>query len=297
MKHLVCLFFCMLCSAVLAQPNRDCRVLPPLLSKSGFDPKRMYLSTSERTIMGLVLMEMPANTKDKARSWQHPSWKNAGWLGGMAITDKGEIWVIPAPLINLLNNKPDDQNCLWKTHKVTGELTKAVVFPKPDSIFNGQNPYGAMGLAYDCDNGVIYASSVAGSTRKLELGHIYAVRTTDSKIIASMDSIDGFGLGVGTIDGAKRLYFGSARNGQIQSVGLNADGTFAGNIVNEFTLDDLGPRGDDRARKIRFASDGTMTVHGVEFYFNLTAPTEKQETVYQFKYNIAQKKWQLMGFQ
>lgn len=40
-----------------------------------------------------------------------------------------------------------------------------------------------------------------------------------------------------------------------------------------------------------------MTVHGVEFYFNLTAPTEKQETVYQFKYNGAQKKWQLTGVQ
>jgi hypothetical protein len=52
-----------------------------------------------------------------------------------------------------------------------------------------------------------------------------------------------------------------------------------------------------QARKIRFSPDGTMTITGIEFYFNLTAPTEKQETVYQFRYVPAQQKWMLTGIQ
>lgn len=34
-----------------------------------------------------------------------------------------------------------------------------------------------------------------------------------------------------------------------------------------------------------------MLVYGVEFNFNLTAPTEKQETLYEFVWNEEEKKW------
>jgi hypothetical protein len=34
-----------------------------------------------------------------------------------------------------------------------------------------------------------------------------------------------------------------------------------------------------------------MQVYGVEFNFNLTAPTEKQESVYEFNWNDETKKW------
>jgi hypothetical protein len=281
----------------LAQPNRDCRVLPPFLSKTGLDIKTTALSTSERKTMGLVAIEINTKPGTTPKSYQDPTWKNAGWLGPMVITDKGDVWVAPVPVINTEKNKPAEQNRIWKVDAVSGNMAVAVELPVPPNDPEHQNPYGLLGLGYDCDNGVLYASSVAGSTLNSEMGVLYAVQATTKKTIATIDSLDAFGVGIGTIDGVKRLYFGKARIGAIYSVGLNPDGSFSDNPRLELSLDNLGPRGDDRARKIRFAPDGTMTITGIEFYFNLTAPTEKQETVYQFRYVPAQQKWMLTGLQ
>ena len=164
--------------------------------------------------------------------------------------------------------------------------------PRPDSAVISQNPYGLLGLGYDCDNYMLYASSVAGSTLEKERGRLYCIDSRTLKVVDFIDSLDAFGTGIGTINGEKRLYFGCARNCNIMSVNLLPDGHFGGKPRLEFSLEGLGPRGDDRARKIRFSLDGVLTINAIEFYFNLTAPTEKQESVYQLKWG--NEKWVLL---
>jgi hypothetical protein len=297
------LFWCCLAGlfspySIRAQPNRDCRIFPSFALQKGFEPSRSAFSTSEGRMMGLVLVQTPdPSGKEKKRTWQHPSWKDAGHLGPMVISDQGEVWAAPVPVINILENKPEEQNRLWKTDKKTGVLKMVADLPRPDSAFNGKNAFGILGLGYDCDNSVLYATSVSGSSIGHEKGRLFAFNTLTNSIVTYLDSLDAFGLGVGTLNGEKRLYYGLARIGDIRSIALHPDGSFNGEPRNEFSLEGLGPRGDDRARKIRFAPDGTLTVHGIEFYFNLTAPTEKQETVYQFKYNKEQRRWTLLGFE
>lgn len=287
--------FCLIgITALYAQANRDCRALPSFTQKLGYDAKRSYLSTSEKTIMGLVYVEKSKNPNEKSRFWQYPSWDDAGWLGPMVITEAGEIWVAPVPNVNLLHNKPQDQNKLWKVDSKTGVMKVALEIPKPDSVEVGKSPYGLMGLGYSCDAKVLYATSVYGSSPETQLGKIVAIRLSDQKIIGQIDSIDGFGVGTVEQNGIKKLFVGSARTGAIWSIPLDNEGAFASQPVQELTLDNLGPRGDDRARKIRMAPDGTLTIQGVEFYYNLTAPTEKQETTYQFRYDAA-RGWQLVG--
>lgn len=287
-------FFLLSIATLFAQPNRDCRVLPSFTTKLGYDAQRSYLSTSERTTMGLVYVEKSKSPNEKSRFWQYPSWKEAGWLGPMVITETGDIWVAPVPSVNLLHNKPQDQNKLWKVDSKTGVMKMALEIPKPDSVEVGRSPYGLMGLGYDCDAKVLYATSVYGSSPENQLGKIVAIRLSDQKIIAQIDSIDGFGVGTAEINGIRKLYVGSARTGDIWAIALDKEGAFSGQPVRELTLDNLGPRGDDRARKIRIGLDGILTVQGVEFYYNLTAPTEKQETTYQFRYDAA-RVWQLVG--
>ena len=62
---------------------------------------------------------------------------------------------------------------------------------------------------------------------------------------------------------------------------------------NELSLNGYGPRGDDKARKIKF-SNGTMLVNGISFNYNLQASSEKPETLYSFRWNINNKKWELL---
>lgn len=84
---------------------------------------------------------------------------------------------------------------------------------------------------------------------------------------------------------------GSARTSNVYGIVLTKQGRFSGKPIINFSLADLGPRGDDKVRRIRFNQYGAMQVFGVEFNFNLTAPTEKQETVYGFGWNEEERRW------
>ncbi len=273
---------------------KDCRVMPPFSQKLGFDMSKSAFSTSERKKIGLCVVEF--REKGDNKIYQHPSWTKAGYLSAIAITEKGEIFCVPTPVINTLKNKPEEQNFLYKVEPSTGELKKVLELPFLAKA-NQNNPYGLVGLAYDCDTKVLYASSIMGSTMGKENGVVYAIRLTDMKVINSIKEIDVMGIGLVMKGNEKRLMIGRTRNGQIQSIALNQDGSFNGMAIDEFSLDGLGERGDDVARKIRMTADGTLTITGIGFYYNLTAPTEKPESKYIFKYLSEQQRWQFLQIQ
>ena len=182
------------------------------------------------------------------------------------------------------------KNTIYKVTGATGEMKPFVDLPVTASPGNS-NPFGLLGIYYDCSGRQLYASTVAGSTQEKENGIIFAVDAETGKISDKITGKDAIALCVCGITGEKRLYFGSGRSSDIFSVKLTKAGKFFGDIQKEISLDMLGPRSDDKARRIRFDKNGDMVVYAVEFNYNLTAPTEKQETLYRFRYADEEKKW------
>jgi hypothetical protein len=281
--------------AIIAQSLvKDCRAMPPYIQKIGFDLSKSAFSTSERKKMGLCFVEL--SDKGENKIYQHQSWKKAGYLSAIAITEKGEIFCVPTPVINTLYNKVAEQNFLYKVEPKMGELVKVLELPilaKP----NATNPYGLVGLAYDCDTKVLYASSLMGSSLEKEKGVVYAIQTSDMKVIAQLTDLDVMGIGLIQKGNEKRLMLGSARNGVVSSIALTEKGEFKDQPSYEFSLEGIGERGDDIAKKIRMTTDGSLIITAIEFYYNLTAPTEKAESKFFFKYLAQQKKWQLIEIQ
>lgn len=279
-------------------PPKDCKRQPAFIATWGFDVNKSALSTSERMKMGLVLVEIDPNnpTGKRTKTYQHPSWDDAGYLGPLCIDQFGDAYVAPVPMVNVLHNPAADQNTLYKIDGKTGEMRKMIALPMAALPFQ-ENAFGTLGMAYDCDNHSLYATSVAGSNRKIEKGRIFHIDIATQKVVSQIDSLDAMGIGVGFVGNEKRIFFGKTRTGEICSVGVDLQGNFVGKPKVELTLEGLGARGDDKARKIRFQANGDMTVSGVEFYYNLTAPTEKQETTYTFRYNPQASRWVLIGMQ
>jgi hypothetical protein len=263
----------------------QCQKVPPFVGQVGFQ-KMPALSTSEKSRPGLWLIEAGAN----GRKYQHPSWKTAGFLAPIERDREGNIFVAPAPFINILQNPPQEQNTVWRIDGKTQEMTKFVELPN-DAELGPQNAFGALDIGYDCETESLYVSSVFGSTRESEKGKIYRIDLKTQKIASKIENIDGFGLGVFNSTKGKKLYFGLARKSEIWSVDLDDKGDFASSPKPEVSLVNLGPRGDDKARRINF-SNSEMQVFGIEFNFNLIAPTEKQETVYRFRYDARNDKWE-----
>jgi hypothetical protein len=277
----------------------ECKANPAFINATGIDPRMAAFTTVGTKTMGLVLREMRANVPaDSQKVFQHPSWKAAGSLGTMAFDAQGNIYVIPIPSITLLYNEKKAQNTIYKVDSRTQEMKPFIQLPIKD-VNSPENPFGLLGLIYDCETQMLYASTVFNSDRKKEAGTIYCIETKDEtpKIIDQLDAVDAIGLGIATLNEKKRLFLGLARSSKLLSVQLNEKGKFVSELREELSLQNEGPSGDDRVRKIRFSKQGDMLVSGVEFYFNLIAPAEKKETVYNYQYNMNEGKWVLKGMQ
>jgi hypothetical protein len=275
--------------------QNNCKRNPSFIQSMGFDPGKSFLSTSEEKTMGLVLLEseQPGNPGARiVKSIQQPSWKKAGWLAPILLDEAGNIYTAPAPFINILNNPISNNNTIYKVDTKSGEMNEFLRLPFADSI-NTDNPFGIIGMAYLCETGTLYVSSVAGSRRNEENGHIYAIDVKAGKITDEIKNTDAMGMGISYVTGQRKLYFGTGRNSDICSILLTGKGKFSGSAKKEFTLDNMGPRGDDKVRRINTDRNGNLVVHGMEFNFNLIAPREKQETVYNFFWNEEENKWVL----
>lgn len=264
-----------------------CYKLPPFIPALNFSAQAA-LSTSEKSRPGLWLIER--DQTGNVRRYQHPSWQSAGFLAPIQRDGKGNVFVAPAPVINTLLNPTDKQNIVYRVDGKTQEM-KPFVTLKPAAPPNEQNPYGTLGLTFDCETNSLYVSSVYGSSRSEEKGIIYRIDADSGKITSQMPNVDAIGLGVFNGSSGKKIYFGRGRASEVQSIALDDEGNFFGTAQTSVNLADLGTRGDDKARRITFTNKKEMLVYGIEFSFNLVAPTEKQETIYRFVYDAKNDKW------
>lgn len=282
---------------------KPCQKEPAFIQQYGLDPLWSALSTSEKHRMGLVLVELiktgteskPTANSFRGRIFQDSSWKKAGWLSGISLDAVGNVYTIPAPLVSVLDNPPQNQNSIFRVDAQTGIMQKWLQLPLK-KYESGNSPFGLMGISFDCTSGILYASSIAGSKRFQEKGVVYAIDALSKKIKDSLVGIDVIGMTL-YFDPAdkKRLLFGNARTGEIWSVMIDKNARFVKNsLQKELSLAGLGPRGDDKARKIRF-SNGILSINGIAFNYNLQASSEKPETVYDFKWNQGAKKWELVN--
>ncbi len=273
--------------------NNNCGAGAAFVNKLGIGTNNVAFSTTESRKMGLHLINvsLPQNVPGRLL-FQDSTWKMAGWLGPMLTDNKGNVWCAPVPVVNVLHNPTVDQNNLYRVDPNTGKMELFLKLPYNGEV-NIDNPYGIIGLAFNCETNTLYVSSVMGSNRAKENGKIYCIDIVNKKIQSAVAVGDVFGMGISYKDGFRKLYYGSARSSDVYAIGLSAKGNFVGNPELVFSLDGLGPRGDDKVRKIKEDKFGNLKVYGFEFNYNLTAPTEKQENEYLFTYDIGNSKWVL----
>ena len=262
-----------------------CRQLPLWLGQRAAS-QGAALSTAEARLTGLAFID------PQAAPYQHASWSKAGNLGPIIFDRRGYVFVLPIPKINLLDNRPGEQNTLWRVDAVSEQLTRYLSLPSAHPV-DVNNPYGLLGLSYDCETDLLYVSSVQGSSRHHERGAVHVISAQEPRSISSHALGDFMGIALFRGRSGKRIYLARARSSEVVSYPLDAKGKIFGDARSEFSLAALGPRGDDVARRMTASGADRLTVYGVEFAFNLVAPTEKKETRYEFQYDASQDRFGL----
>ena len=271
-------------------PADYCRGQPGFAKTLGFSPQAL-VSTSQTEPMGMAVIEVGPNGQP-SHIYQDPSWDNAGWLGYVTFDRAGNLYLYPAPRESLVDNPPEKANIVYKVDAVTAQMTSLITLTAaaPNSP---ENPFGILGMTFDCDLNSLYVSTVAGSARTSEVGKIVQVPLEPLSEAAELPNVDVFGLSIYNWPDGKRLYYGLARSPDIYSVGLDEAGNFVGEPQYELSL--LDP--NFRAWRIRFDEKGVMQVRGLVFDFNLIATSERREVAYQFSRNPELGEWEEVPMQ
>lgn len=278
-------------------PAQTCKGLASFIAKNGCDPSRAAISSQESKYRGVVLVELE-NINDltsrRTKIVQDPSWLMVGYAGTVITARSGDVFVLPKANVNMLYNEPKDQNTIYCIDNNSGKMSSWLSIPMI-KLPHQQNATGLLGACYDCDLDALIVSTIAGSSQNEELGKVYAIDVKTKKYFQILDNIDIISTLTGRVNREKRLYYGLARKSEIWSIALDPFNKPIGEARMEINLDGLGPRGDDKARKIRMDQEGILKVFGTPFYYNLTAPVIRQETIYTYQYNTVSKRWVLIN--
>ena len=230
-------------------------------------PEGSRVSTNTPGVVGFSVL-VPDPKAGRIRPLVHGTWKAAGHLGQFTYDRQGNIYVVPVPLTSLEVNPLEAQNKVHILDAQTGRMREFIDLPAPRPIATS-NPFGTIGLAYDCDTNSLYVASLAGSSASEELGTIFRVDLNSNQIAARIDGIDALGLGLFKGSSGKRLYFGLGRVPEVRSIAVDQNGDFEGESRRELSLADLGLPRNYRAQKIRFKAGAIMRLKALPFAYSL----------------------------
>jgi hypothetical protein len=269
-----------------------CRAMPRFSERLGYGG-RLAVSTSEREHIGLAIFDgrVPLAASPVERDvHQEPSWDDAGTLGPFVLDREGHIYTAPVPRAAVSDNPAGSLNTIYRVDSDSGQLAPFVTLPGAAPA-SSENPFGILGIAYDCDANALYVSTVAGSGRQEERGKVVRIDLATRAVTDEVVGVDAIGLAVFQGRDGKRLYMGLARSAEVGSVALDDAGHATGEFRSDLALDALGaPFGEPRVRRIGFEGEA-MTLYVVPFSFNLRAVSEQQQIVLRYGYDAARDRW------
>jgi len=138
-------------------PANNCKRAPAFVSALGFS-KNVAIITSNPGVKGIML----ADGANMGKTYQDSSWASHGYMGQFATDDAGNIFVLPGPHVNLIDNPISTNNYVFKIDSRTGKLS---IFAQLPNLANDQSPnaFGALGITYNCKHKCLYISSVNNS--------------------------------------------------------------------------------------------------------------------------------------
>ncbi len=274
-----------------------CAGMPQFIRSTGLQ-QPVAIDTSISRLPGVVLREL----RGQQRVYQKESWKTTGHVGSTVRDAQGSIYAVPIPSVALDTNPLSKRNTVYRIRSDSGELETFVGLPLPENE-SQRNPFGAVGLALDCETNSLYVSSVAGSSATEVAGAIYQLDLATGKILDTWEGVDALGIAIYNSASGKKLYYGDARSSSLYTLDLKMNGRFSKGQASRYALSLLGLKNGDstQIRKIRFSTEKNglqlMTLDDTEFAYRPAAETARQYKKYIFAWNAEKKAWSLLSIQ
>ena len=265
-----------------------CRAGPRFQTALGLS-RQAASATSLTDIKGLAILD-PTGNNGTGSLYQHETWDDAGFLGPFITDRQGNIYTAPVPLVSLVDNPLEQQNRIYRVDTDSQVMSLFSELP-PALPFSGANPFGVVGLAYDCGTDSLYATSLAGPTAGQDAGASSTLISKLNRCWPNLKAWTRWGWPCSTAWAAS----GSTTPGVWWPRRASSCRTWQGNFVGEprgeFSFANKATGGRRTIRRIRFTTPGEMTLHTMDFNYSLQVASERKEDVLTYRYDPASDGW------
>ena len=243
-----------------------CRGTPAFTANAAIVPAELGLAgqlalATDRPEKGLTLSALGTTLPP----YQHPSWDDAGFLGGIAYDKAGNIYAAPTPRLSLADNPLAGQATIWRVASASADMRPFVTVP---GAATARNPYGIMSLTYVCGLERLYAGTVLGATPTEERGGVVMIDPATGEQTATLTGFDVLSVLIVETGQGYELYAGLARRPEVIAVALDARGQAREAPRLLLDLTQAGASASERARKLQVAG-GMLLVDLVPFNYSL----------------------------
>lgn len=255
-------------------PPQTCAVVPLFAKRLGFTAPSF--TSADKSRPGLLMVD----SQDPSRVFQHPSWRALGAVGPIAAGRSGELFFAPLPVVNTLGASPRERVTVYRVTPESGDAVAVLTIPTA-ALPDQTNPYGIVGLHYDCSRNKLLIASVSGSTYNSERGVIIVADPRVPQIIDTFSGVDALGISaLHTSDNGSWIVFGSARGPQLYRIRWDEKHKIRGSRIPIFTIPGGGYQ---RARKISPTTSG-IVVEVAEFRYMLVGQSEMRRPTLSLTY-------------
>jgi hypothetical protein len=263
-------------------PRRGCGRPPAFLTRRlGRVPVRIDLT--QRRYRGIAFLYGPRF----GRVLHRKAWERFGPFGTYALDPQGNLYLAPMPFISIEPGTFEHQRTLYRMESGTGAISPLKRFD--DVRPSARNPYGLVSLAYDCDDGTLWISSLDESDYRSQKGVIYHFDPKRGRILQELPGFDALTLALAHTSRGKFLLAGSARDNALYAFAIRK-GRLQGPPARLLEL----PDPQLHIRRIRITGPDRLLLEAIPFSYSLVAEHSKRyRTLYRARRSHGQGEWKI----
>ncbi len=213
-------------------------------------------------------------------------WEQYGYLSTYTLDTQGNLYLVPMPFISIEPTTFNLQKNIYKLDTNSGKLS---IFMHFDDVHpSANNPYGLSAIAYDCDDGTLWVSSLAASDYQHQRGVIYHIDPRTKTVLQRLEGVDALTLKVAKSQEGKYLLVGNARESTLYAYPIT-QGRLGSRPIRLLTL----PDATMQIRKIKLKAPDRLALQAIPFSYTLISQTATQDRTYYEATLTSRGNWQI----
>jgi len=267
--------------------NRSCVKMPEFLAQLHI-PQPVMIDLSQQHYKGIALLY-----GKQMQHVLHPKlWEKYEHFSTYTLDRRGNIFLIPTPLISIRPTTFNLQKNLYQLDSRTGKLN---IFMHFDDVHpSSNNPYGLSAIAYDCDDNTLWVASLDETDYAQQHGVIYHIDIATKQILKRIDGVDALTLGIVKSKEGKYLLLGAARDNGLYAYDMAGLKDNNATVPKPKKLLEL-PNDNEHIRKIKIKGHNKLELQSIPFSYTLIAQTAKKDRLYyDVLWNEPLQKWEII---